>query len=84
MIITTIVPNIDEAPQLDLRDATIHRWIPDMEPIRICGIPRGTAYGETVVAIMTPLPDGGWCMSEIKVDTLIAACQAIKARCGNG
>ena len=84
MIIVTVVPNIDEAPQFDLANALIYRWIPDMEPVRVCGIPNGTTGGKTVVAIMTPLPDGGWCMTEIPVDTLIAACQGIKARCGNG
>ena len=81
----TIIPNIDKNPQFDLADAKIIRILDAMDShvqIRVCGIPNGTEGRATVVAIMSPLPDGGWVMSEIKLAQLKFALEAIEIACG--
>lgn len=83
MMILSIVPNIDEAPGPFpwVEGSITVRPAEGPLPVGIVGIPNGTQGGATVVAIMTPLPDGKWAMTEIKAEMLRAAVAGIIERC---
>lgn len=81
MIVTHITPNIDRSGPIDLPSRPSR--VTDGSGVHIAGIPNGTTDGATVVAIVSPLPDGGYLMTEIKLRTLEAACAAIRFQCGD-